>query len=369
MNVKGVCAPEFDEIKKIFQNYFNEKIEYGANFTVVKQGSILINLFGGSKNNHKKWDENTIVNTFSLSKGIYAACIAKLINEAQIDIEKDISYYWPEFHQGIKVKHLLAHQSGFYRFKIKLDNKDLLNFEKISSCLIGQSGDHKPGLETYYHAKTHGYLVENLIRKVTNKTLKEYFKENFKTRYDLNFCFGFEEKDFENVADLIEDKKNDQNNADEFNAFNNPEHDILFYNTKEWRLAGVPSMGGHGSSLAVAKLYDILANDLMSDNNKVIRKNKFQEILTQTSSKMDNSLKLPIRWTYSGFILRGGWMFGKNKENFGHNGWGGSLGFGDPIHGLGISYVTRKINSGMKADNRSLYLIKKIYEILDKKNI
>ena len=364
MNVEGVCAPEFDEIKTIFENYFNQQIEHGANFTVVKQGSVLINIFGGSKNNQKKWDEDTIVNTFSLSKGIYAACIAKLINEAQIDIEKNISYYWPEFQHDIKVKYLLSHQSGFYRFKTKLDNKDLLNFEKITDCLISQSADHGPGLETYYHAKTHGYLVENLIRKITNMTLKEYFKEYFQTKYNLNFCFGFEEKDFENVADLIEDKKNKQDNNSEFNAFNNPEHDVMFYNTKEWRLAGVPSMGGHGSALAVAKLYDILANDLMLDNNKIIRKNKFEEILTQTDSKMDNSLKLPIRWTYSGFILRGGWMFGKNKENFGHNGWGGSLGFGDPVHGLGISYVTRKINSGMGADMRALNLIKKFYELI-----
>ena len=113
MSVQGVCAPEFDEIKTIFENYFNQQIEYGANFTVVKQGSVLINIFGGSKNNQKKWNENTIVNTFSLSKGIYAACIAKLINEAQIDIEKKISYYWPEFQHDIKVKYLLSHQSGF----------------------------------------------------------------------------------------------------------------------------------------------------------------------------------------------------------------------------------------------------------------
>ena len=59
-------------------------------------------------------------------------------------------------------------------------------------------------------------------------------------------------------------------------------------------------------------------------------------------------------------LLRGGWMFGKNKESFGHNGWGGSLGFGDPIEGIGIAYVTRKINSGMGADSRAVNLIKKL---------
>ena len=74
---------------------------------------------------------------------------------------------------------------------------------------------------------------------------------------------------------------------------------------------------------------------------------------------------MPIKWTNIGFLLRGGWMFGKNKESFGHNGWGGSLGFADPIYGLGISYVTRKINPTMGIDKRAVSLIKKFYEIIN----
>ena len=75
---------------------------------------------------------------------------------------------------------------------------------------------------------------------------------------------------------------------------------------------------------------------------------------------------LHIKWTHSGFILRGGWMFGKNKKAFGHNGWGGSLGFGDPIEGIGVAYVTKNINPTMAADNRAVSLIRKTYEILNK---
>ena len=122
-------------------------------------------------------------------------------------------------------------------------------------------------------------------------------------------------------------------------------------------------MGGHGSALSIAMLYDLLANDLKLDLKKIISQKKFKKILLQSPSRIDESLKLPIKWTYSGYILRGGWMFGKNKESFGHNGWGGSLGFGDPIEGMGIAYVTRKINSGMGADNRAVNLIKKTYDI------
>jgi CubicO group peptidase (beta-lactamase class C family) len=72
---------------------------------------------------------------------------------------------------------------------------------------------------------------------------------------------------------------------------------------------------------------------------------------------------LPIRWSEVGLILRSGWLFGKNKESFGHNGWGGSLGFADPILGIGVAYTTNKINPTMSSDQRIINLLKKFYEI------
>jgi|TARA_B100001093_G_scaffold239995_1_gene229825 CubicO group peptidase (beta-lactamase class C family) len=368
MIVQGVCAPKFQELKQIFQEYFDCGKEIGANFSVVKNADVLVNIYGGLKNKNQLWGENTIVNTFSLSKGIYASCISQLIELGEIDVDQNVSFYWPEFKQNkkhIKVKHILSHQSGLYRFKEKLINKDLLDFEKIIKILENQEPDHAPGVKTYYHAKTHGYLVENLIRKITKLSLKKFFKKYISKKYNLNFNFGFEKIDFDNVSDLIESYKKNRNEITEFTAFNNPEYETNFYNSKSWRSAGVASMGGHGSALSIAKLYDLLANDLKVDNKNIISKKKFNDILKQSNFTIDESLKLPIKWTYSGFILRGGWMFGKNKESFGHNGWGGSLGFGDPIEGIGIAYVTRKINEGMGADLRAVDLIKKTYKILN----
>jgi len=371
MIVKGVCSPKFQKVQQVFQSLLNDKEEVGANFAVVQNNKVLINIFGGFKNSNDEWDETTIVNTFSLSKGVYASCIAKLIELKELDIEKKVSFYWPKFKEGkenIKVKDILSHQSGLYRFKSKITNQDLLDFDKIINLLEKQETDHVAGERTFYHAKTHGYLVENIIRKVTNLNLKEFFKINFSQKFSLNFNFGFENNDFKNVADLLENNRIEKSQTDEFNAFNNPEHDINFYNTKEWRLAGIPSMGGHGSALSIAKLYDLLANDLRSNMKNIIAKSRFAEILIQSNNRVDESLKLPIKWTNSGFILRGGWMFGKNKENFGHNGWGGSLGFADPINGFGIAYVTRKINSSMGADMRAIMLIKKFYEQINDNN-
>jgi CubicO group peptidase (beta-lactamase class C family) len=367
MQVQGFCEAKFLEVKNLFQSYFDKGIEEGASLALVKNGKALVSIYGGyAKNKQNEWSEDTIVNTFSLSKGIYAGCVANLIDQKKLDIEKKISFYWPEFKKSgkelIKVKDLLSHQSGLYRFKTKVTNSDLLDWEKIINILENQEPDHKPGQFTFYHAKTHGYLVAELIKRTTGQTLKKYFEENFNKKFNINFKFGLDKENIENTADLIEDTKETSIDSDaEFNAFNNPKHDVNFYNTLEWRASIVPSMGGHGSALGIAKFYDILSNDLSKNNHNIISKNLFSEILQQSTKMQDLSLNLPIRWTYSGFILRGGWMFGKNKESFGHNGWGGSLGFGDPIEGIGVSYVTKKINSGMGADMRAVNLIKKIY--------
>ena len=81
-------------------------------------------------------------------------------------------------------------------------------------------------------------------------------------------------------------------------------------------------------------------------------------------TRIDQSLMLPIRWSEVGLILRGGWLFGKNKESFGHNGWGGSLGFADPNLGIGIAYTTNNIYPTMTSDKRITSLLKKFYEII-----
>jgi len=369
MQVQGTCEEKFIEIKKIFQQSFDSGEENGAAFSIIQNSNVLINLFGGTKNEKEAWNENTIVNTFSLSKGIYAACISKLISENLLDIEKPIAYYWKSFEQdnkkNILVRHLLSHQSGIYRFKTELNNEDLLDWDKIIFILENQEPDHRPEEFTYYHAKTHGYLVGNLIKIITGISLGKYLKKNITNKFNLKFSFGLNNLEIHNVANLVENPKEEIKSINQdLNAFNNPQHDLNFYNTENWRKSEIPSMGGHGNAYSIAYIYDCLANDLKQNTNHITTQKTLKTHLIETNHKNDLSLNLPIRWTNLGFILRGGWMFGKNKEAFGHNGWGGSLGFADPISGLGISYVTKKINPTMGLDKRAVNLIKKFYEIL-----
>jgi CubicO group peptidase (beta-lactamase class C family) len=365
--VNGYCEEKYNPVKKIFESYFLKQEEIGASFAIYKEGKPLIDLYGGFKNkNNKNWEENTIVNVFSATKGIYEIIVSILIDQNILDLEKSVAYYWKAFKQSnkreIKLKHILSHQSGLYRFKEKVTHQDLLDWRKIITILENQEPDHKTGEKTYYHAKTHGFLIGEIIKKITQKSLGELVLELLSRKLGLDFFIGTPENQLSNIAFLYQNTTENKI-LSEFNAFNNPEHEINFYNKKNWQVAEVPSVNGHGNARSIAKIYDIFVNDLILEKNILLSKLSIKKCLTENTSRIDQSLMLPIRWSQVGLILRGGWLFGKNKESFGHNGWGGSVGFADPTLGVGIAYVTNKINPTMGSDSRIINLLREFYKL------
>ena len=365
--VSGYCEEKYIPVKKIFEDYFTEQKETGASFAIYKEGKPLIDLWNGLKNkNNENWEENTIVNVFSATKGIYEIIVSILIDQNILDLEKPVSYYWDAFKQSnkreIKLKHILSHQSGLYRFKKKIIQTDLLDWNKIINILENQEPDHPCGKKTYYHAKTHGFLVGEIVKKTTKKSLGELVSEFLSKKLGVNFFIGTPKNQLSNIAILYEDKTETKISS-EFNAFNNPKHEINFYNKENWQTAEVPSMNGHGNARSIAKIYDIFVNDLILEKSILLSKSTIKKCLNESISRIDESLMMPIRWSQIGLILRGGWLFGKNKESFGHNGWGGSLGFADPILGVGIAYTTNKINPTMSSDFRIINLLKEFYKL------
>jgi len=365
--VNGYCEEKYAPVKKIFESYFLKQEEIGASFAIYKEGKPLIDLHGGFKNkDNNNWEENTIVNVFSATKGVYEIIVAILIDQNILDLEKPVSYYWESFKESnkreIKLKHILSHQSGLYRFKEKITQQDLLDWYKIIAILEKQEPDHSSGEKTYYHAKTHGFLIGEIIKRTTKKSLGELVSELLSKKLKLDFFIGTPKSQLSNIAFLYEDKSKNKISS-ELNAFNNPEHDINFYNKENWKTAEVPSMNGHGNARSIAKIYDVFVNDLILEKNILISRSSINKCLTESANRIDLSLMLPIRWSEVGLILRGGWLFGKHKESFGHNGWGGSMGFADPILGIGASYATNKINPTMGSDFRIINLLKEFYKL------
>ena len=205
----------------------------------------------------------------------------------------------------IKLKHILSHQSGLYRFKEKISQEDLLDWNKIIKILENQEPDHRSGEETYYHAKTHGFLIGEIIKKTTKKNLGELISELLSKKLGLDFFIGTPKNQLSNIAFLYEDRNKTEKSL-EFNAFNNPKHEINFYNKEKWQTAEIPSMNGHGNARSIAKIYDIFVNDLILEKNILLSKLSIKNCLTENANRIDKSLMLPIRWSKVGLILRDG---------------------------------------------------------------
>jgi len=370
----GEFNKKFENTYELFKKNLENDEEVGASFAVYQNGEVLVNLYGGYRDRDKKnkWDQNTIVNIHSTSKGIVAMIVAKLIDENKLDLEKNVADYWPEFANGgkesIKVKTLLSHQAGMYGWRQPIDETDFYKWDYVVDLLANQEPYHKADEKICYHPKTIGFLVGELIKRVTNKSVGKNLEELLNSPLETKWFIGTRSVYHDNIAELISSESlrkafSDPTNVDEYliTAFLNPANRTKTANTAEWRLAEIPAMNCHSNSGSLAKIYDFFLSHL---SNKFISSNTFETLTTVAVSGDDHVMKSPMQWSHAGYSVGGGKLFGKSSKAFGHTGWGGSMAFGDPENGISCAYTMNLLTGSMLGDQRALKLVETIYDAL-----
>ena len=171
--VNGYCDENFIEARHIFEKSISSGFELGGSIAVEVKGKKVIDLWGGhlDHSQSKLWEENTLVNVFSTTKGIAAICLLQLIEKGLLDIEKPVSEYWPEFAANgkdhIPVKYLFCHKAGLCGVREPLQSGAFSDWELITSELASQEPLWEPGTAHGYHAITYGHLVGELLRDNT----------------------------------------------------------------------------------------------------------------------------------------------------------------------------------------------------------
>ena len=297
----GEFNKKFENTYELFKKNLENDEEVGASFAVYQNGEVLVNLYGGYRDRDKKnkWDQNTIVNIHSTSKGIVAMIVAKLIDENKLDLEKNVADYWPEFANGgkesIKVKTLLSHQAGMYGWRQPIDETDFYKWDYVVDLLANQEPYHKADEKICYHPKTIGFLVGELIKRVTNKSVGKNLEELLNSPLETKCFIGTPSAYHDNIAELISSESlrkafSDPTNVDEYliTAFLNPANRTKTANTAEWRLAEIPAMNCHSNSGSLAKIYDFFLSHL---SNKFISSNTFETLTTVAVSGDDHVMK------------------------------------------------------------------------------
>ncbi len=381
VKVEGTCDPKFNRVKDAFVENFEKRNEVGAAAAVVLDGKSVVDIWAGHADREKTrpWTRDTLVNVYSTTKGVTAICAHRLADKGLLDIDAPVAKYWPEFAQAGKdklpVRYLLSHQAGIAAVRKPLDDDALFNWNTMTTALAEQEPWWEPGTKHGYHALTFGYLVGEVIRRITGKTPGTYLRDEVAGPLGLDLHIGLDAKDDARTGDMIampppapgepnlfaEIMKNPESVT--FKAFMNPPGGMRpgLVNTREWRAAEIPAANGHTTARSLAKLYGTLARGGELDGVRVMSKEQVAQCSIEQSSGPDALLMINTRFSLGFMMSQPGASLGPNAKSFGHPGAGGSLGYADPEAKIGFGYTMNKMHASLLIDPRATALIDAVY--------
>jgi CubicO group peptidase (beta-lactamase class C family) len=372
---------EFLRIASLFEENFVRFGELGAAVSVWQHGKSIVELHGGFRDAERQqpWTAETIVLFWSATKGLGSACLLHALQERRIGLEQPVAEFWPEFAQAGKSKitlgQLLSHQAGLSALD---EPVDVLDYPAVIAALEKQKPLWPPGTAHGYHARTFGFLVDEMTRRITGQRIAQYWRTTFAEPLALDIWIGLPEADHKRAATIYAAKAGGEQTPAEFyrelttpgtlvrKTFTSPAglHSIAAMNTAANRAANIVSFSGIGSASSLAKFYGMLANDGVLEGRRYFSTETI-ELMTQTlASGVDRILQIPT--TFSAGFMKDSpegpqRIFGPSPSAFGHPGAGGSNAFADPENGIGFAYVMNQMEQSLLPTEKSLRLVDAIY--------
>jgi CubicO group peptidase (beta-lactamase class C family) len=368
-------------LKPLFHENFEKHGELGAAVSVWQNGKPLIDLYGGfcDAGREKSWTADTVVLVWSATKGIGSACILHALQQQKIELNRPVAEFWPEFGQADKDKitlgQLLSHQAGL----CALDQRvDVVDYDGVIRALETQAPFWSPGTAHGYHARTFGFLLDELMRRITGKTLSDYWQENFARPLELDFWIGLPEEQNSRVATIYAAKSGKPPEPAQFyrdlvkpgtlarKTFTSPYglNVISKMNDPHIRAQPIVSFGGIGSASALAKFYSMLANGGELNGQAFFSPKTIEWMTTTLSDGIDRVFQIPTAFS-AGFMKDSRdatrRMFGPSATSFGHPGAGGAHAFADPENKIAFAYVMNQMEQSVLPTGKSLLLVDAIH--------
>jgi CubicO group peptidase (beta-lactamase class C family) len=376
-----------ERLKPLFRENFEKLGELGAAVSIWQDGEPIVDLYSGfcDARHEKPWEADTLVLIWSATKGLASACVLYLLQEHRIGIDRTVAEFWPEFVQAGKEKitlsQLLSHQAGLCALDARVD---ALDYGAVIRALEAQEPLWPPGTAHGYHARTFGFLLDELVRRIAGKTLSQYWREVFAQPLDLDLWIGLPERENPRVATVYAAKsgrppepKNRQSGSDFYldlvtpgtlarKTFSSPYglKSVSEMNTPAVRAQPIVSFGGIGSVSALAKFYSMLANGGKLGQQTFFSEETIAWMTTTLSDGMDRVFQIPTAFS-DGFMKdprnTARRMFGTSPNAFGHPGAGGSQAFADPENNISFAYAMNQMEQSLLPNEKSLRLVDAVY--------
>jgi CubicO group peptidase (beta-lactamase class C family) len=385
--ISGVADPRFSRVREAFEENFARRGELGAALHVVAGGRTVVDLWGGVADHRtgRVWQGDTPVLIFSATKGATALCAHVLVARGMLDLDAPVSRYWPEFAQAgkerVAVRMLLNHQAGLPAVDRVLRREALFDAATLATALAEQKPYWPPGTAHGYHALTFGWLVGEVVRRVSGKTLGRFFADEIAAPLGLDFWIGLPAEIEPRLALLRMAPPAKEDSAVTramrtpsslvAKAFANPPGLLRGseVNSRAVHAAEIPAMNGIATAPSLARLYALLASGGRLDGVDLLDPAAIARLSAVESEGEDRILLLPTRFA-SGFMKsvdnrpRDSVRMGPNEAAFGHVGAGGSLGMADPAAGVAIGYVMNQLGHGVMLNERGQQLVDAVYGCL-----
>ncbi|MEU8681754.1 serine hydrolase domain-containing protein [Streptomyces sp. NPDC048611] len=387
--VNGHCAPGFTGVRDAFERNFSEHGDVGAAVAVTVDGETVVDLWGGHADaaGTRPWERDTLVNVYSTSKGMTALCAHLLVDRGELDLNAPVARYWPEFGQAgkedIPVRWLLSHRAGLIAPREPLPAEHAYDWDRVCAVLAATEPWWEPGTAQGYHAVTFGYLVGEVVRRITGQSLGAFLHSEITGPLGARVFIGTPAEEHARCADMV-GQLDEARLAEQFPGAPKPpyrsldDHPLtvvmlaLTYiptgdvNSAAYRSAEIPAGNAHAGARGLAAVYGALAGGSLVGPGTLEAMRRSQSLPGERDLTIDALAPAGYehRWGL-GYMLNHQGQAGPNPRAFGHGGAGGSFAFADPENRLSYAYTMNKYGGGTTGqDPRNAGLVRAVYRAL-----
>ena len=383
----GSVAPGFEVVREAFSRSFADGLEVGACVAVYKDGVPVVDLWGGYADaaRSRRWTRDTVTLVYSVTKGAVATLFNLLDQEGDLDLDRPISSYWPEFaakgKAAMTVRHLVSHQVGLPAIEGEIARDQLFKGTVVADALAAQSPLWVPGTGVGYHALTFGWLTGEVIRRATGRSLGQLFADRIGGPLELDFWIGFPAEARSTYAPLIDGTPD----PDELSKISDPDvraaierliaalsdPSSLFSralhtngtlptpHAATWNDDGVlsaeqPAANGVTNARALARMYAACIGEV--DGIRLLSEETVAVAAREQCSGVDEVVMGYSRFG-TGYQLPQPAVPMLGPTSFGHAGAGGALGFADRENRIGFGYVANLLSASMANETRAKALV------------
>ncbi|HXA34225.1 MAG TPA: serine hydrolase domain-containing protein [Acidimicrobiales bacterium] len=364
-DVHGTCDGSFEGVREALANSLDAGTDVGASVAVLVEGQPVVDIWGGfaDEGRSRPWERDTITNVWSTTKTMTFLCALMLADRGELDFYAPVARYWPEFAAGgkeaVEVRHLMAHSAGLSGWTENIEPEDLADWEKCTSLLAAQEPWWEPGTASGYHALTQGYLIGEVVRRITGDTIGTWFAREVAAPLGADFHIGLPAREDGRVSLIIPPPTVGLAGADPgdiaVRTFTSPLLDASMATQEWWRRAEIPAANGQGNARSVAAVQSIIAGGGEARGVRLLSTEGCAVVFDEQSNGKDLVLGIPMRYGMGYGLSTELLPMGPRACFWG--GYGGSLIVMDQDTGLTVSYVMNKMESGLTGDLRGANIV------------